>query len=201
MADTLCCSPCTATADTTDLEKLAEMAATAAVAQLPASTERLDHYRRTQEDNATCLLLKEYCLTGWPEQSSVDPVAKPYWEKRGELTVCEKLLLCGNCIVVPLALQEETLSKLHQGHQGIQRCRLRAQTLVWWPGISKKISKMIKKCPVCSRDATPNRESLLPTSLPDHPWQMLGSDLIKLNCSSYLLVVDYCSRYPEIVQR
>ena len=99
-ADTLSRSPCTATADNTNLEKLAEMAAPVVVAQLPASSERLDHYRRAQEDDTTCLLLKGYCLTGWPEKSSVDPVAKPYWERRGELTVCENLLLRGNCIVI-----------------------------------------------------------------------------------------------------
>ena len=55
------------------------------------------------------------------------------------------LLLFGKRIVVPQALQAETLAKLHQGHQGIERGRLRATEAVWWPGISVQIENMIKR--------------------------------------------------------
>ncbi len=34
--------------------------------------------------------------------------------------------------------------------------------------------------------------------LANHPWEKLGFDLFKLNCSTYLLVVDYFSRFIEI---
>ena len=40
----------------------------------------------------------------------------------------------------------------------------------------------------------------MPTSLPDHPWQKVGSDLFALKGANYLIVVDYFSRYPEVVQ-
>ncbi len=88
---------------------------------------------------------------------------------RGELTLGDDLLLCGSRLVVPEALREETLKKLHQGHQGIVRCRLRAQLSVWWPGISKQIADLVKRCPECTRDAIPNKEPLMPTSLPEYP--------------------------------
>ena len=43
------------------------------------------------------------------------------------------LLLYGSRIVVPASLQKDTLEKIHQGHQGIKRCRMRAQIcLVAW---------------------------------------------------------------------
>ena len=167
---------------------------------LPASEDRLDIYRQAQKDDPTCSIVREYCLIGWPEQSAIDPRAKPFWEKRGELTVNEELLLCGTRIVIPTLLQEQTLEKLHQGHQGIERCRLRAQISVWWPGISREIVRMIERCPQCSRDRVLNREPLIPTSLPHHPWQKVGSDLFMRDDVTYLLVVDYYSRYPEVIQ-
>ena len=199
-ADTLSRSPLTSTEGSSDLEELAELAAAATVAHLPASTERLETYRREQKVDPTCLIVRRYCQTGWPEQGSMDPLAKPFWEKKGELTVSQELLLCGTRIVVPASLREETMVKLHQGHQGVQRSRLRANTSVWWPGISNEIVRYVKNCSECSRDAKPNKEPLIPTPLPDHPWQKVGSDLLTLDGSTYLLVVDYFSRYPEVIQ-
>ena len=37
-------------------------------------------------------------------------------------------------------------------------------------------------------------------TLPSHPWEKVASDLFNLDDSTYLIVVDYLSRYPEVVQ-
>ena len=39
---------------------------------------------------------------------------------------------------------------------------------------------------------------MLPSSLPDLPWQKVGTDLFEWKNSKYLLIVDYYSRYIEI---
>ena len=73
--------------------------------------------------------------------------------------------------MVPKQLQKETVQKIHTGHQGIVRCRLRAVSSVWWPGISKQLEHFVQQCPECVK-LTPNpREPLMPTPLPKHPWQ------------------------------
>ena len=101
--------------------------------------------------------------------------------------------------MVPPPLQKEPLKRLHQGHQGIQRCRLRAQSSVWWPGIALLITCLIKQCQECLRDAVPSKEPLIPTPLPEYPWQKLGSDLFTLRGETYFLEVDYFSRYTKVV--
>ena len=70
---------------------------------------------------------------------------------------------------------------------------------VWWPGISSAVGEMLQKCQVCARDAEPTRDPLLPSTLPDYQWQVVGSDLFELQEKHYLLVVDYFSRYPEVI--
>ena len=40
----------------------------------------------------------------------------------------------------------------------------------------------------------------MPTALPDFPWQVVGSDLFELKGVHYLVIVDYYSRYPEVVK-
>ena len=70
---------------------------------------------------------------------------------------------------------------------------------VWWPGISSAVQEMIQQSQVCAKDAKPTREPLIPSPLLDYPWQVVVSDLFELHGKQYLLLVDYFSRYPEVV--
>ena len=40
----------------------------------------------------------------------------------------------------------------------------------------------------------------MPSTLPAYPWQKIGTDLFALDGTTYLLAVDYFSRYPEVVK-
>lgn len=125
---------------------------------------------------------------------------KPYWEHRGEFSHSDGLLLYNSRIVVPKSLQERTLRKIHDGHQGIERCRTRVKTAVWWFGISADINRVVMSCPECALHKTIRREPLISSQLPTYPWQQVGTDLFCFKGKEYLLVVDYFSRYPEVTQ-
>ena len=65
---------------------------------------------------------------------------------------------------------------------------------------SQQIKELIERCPLCAKDYTPHREPLMPTPLPDFPWQKVAMDLFTSKESCYLVIVDYFSRYPEVIK-
>ena len=77
------------------------------------------------------------------------------------------------------------------------KCRERSRQSVWWPRLSTQIEEVIADCPICARTHYNNAEPLLPTSLPDLPWQKVATDLYVRKEHTYILVVDYYSRYIE----
>jgi transposase InsO family protein len=169
------------------------------VSTLPANADRLQEYRTAQLNDVDCAQLIHLCRNGWPQRKQQVPVhVQPCWSIRGELTLNEDLLLRGRRIVVPQNLQKETLQKIHQGHQGITKCSLRATSSVWWLGLKQQLDNLIHNCPECSKAMQPPRQPLICTPLPSYPWERIASDLFELDSKTYLLVVDYFSRYVEV---
>ena len=119
-----------------------------------------------------------------------------YWQVHAILTVNDNLLLFGSRIVVPAAIRTEMLRKIHHRHQGFQRYRSRVTAAVWQPGITKAFETFIKACPECQQTIPSQREPLLSTPLPNHPWEKLLCDLRKI-C---ILLVDYYSPFIEVQQ-
>ena len=201
-ADTLSRAPLQAltSSDATTLQTETEGFIDAVVRCLPATEARLEAYCEAQAGDTTCAQVASYCKNGWPERSEITADMHPYWEARSRLTLHGNLLLYGSRIVVPKALRAETLQKLHMGHQGVQRCRSRANDSVWWPGLASQILETVQACRVCAEHSTPHHEPMIASRLPDYPWQKVGSDLFQLRGDHYLLVVDYFSRFPEVVK-
>ena len=76
---------------------------------------------------------------------------------------------------------------------------MRVRSSVWWPNISSQVTEMVKKCPKCAKMAIQRKEPMIVSPLPEFPWKVIGTDLFELDKKHYLLVVDYFSRYPEVI--
>ena len=170
------------------------------LSELPVSENRLQLIRRHQEEDEVCQELIELCLKGWPDRNQLKGIIKFYIPVAHELSVHEGLLLRGRRIVILSSLRAEMLEKLHQGHQGMTKCKQKARQSIWWPRISQDIEDRVQKCLTCLKFHKQLAEPLIPTSLPDYPWQRVGTDLFEWKKVTYLLIIDYYSRFIEMAK-
>lgn len=90
-----------------------------------------------------------------------------YFNIRAELSLVNGLLLRNNRVVIPQSLRPEMLQRLHEGHLGIEKCKRRARTAVYWPGINADIDKMISNCETCLKYQSKQiKEPMILTDLP-----------------------------------
>ena len=161
------------TPDANGVEKDTETFMQAVIAGIPASKDYLEDYRKAQSHDTVCSQLMEFCRSGWPSHRQLRGDINKYCQFRSNFSVCNDFLLYGTRIVVPCSKQVETLQKIHQGHQGFQKCRSRVSTSVWWLGVMQDLEKFIKECPTCQQTIPPQREPLLPTLLPGRSWPLI----------------------------
>lgn len=70
---------------------------------------------------------------------------------------------------------------------------------MYWIGITSQIQDIVKACEHCQKyQKTQRHEPLVPTPLPDRPWQQVAADLCEFDGHTFLIVVDYYSRFMEI---
>ena len=107
----------------------------------------------------------------------------------------------GARVVIPLSLRKKVLQQIHEGHPGIVKSKAIARSFVWWPGIDKQIESYVKNCEDCAlHQNNPKPVSLHPWESARYPWQRLHLDFAgPFLGSSYLIVVDAYSKWPEII--
>ena len=143
--DALSCAPIS-NADLAHFDQDAELFVQSVISYLPASKDRLDVFRKAQSKDSTCAKLMTFCRQ---DNRDIEGDLLQYSAAKMHLLVVDNLLLYANRIVVPHSMTAEVLQKVHQGHQGIQRYRLRIFSAVWCIRISRDIENYVKSCPVC----------------------------------------------------
>lgn len=90
--------------------------------------------------------------------------------------------------------------RLHLAHQGIPRTKAQARKLMYWPEIVCEQKQMVGTCEACQKFQSKNsKELLLSHEIPELPWMKTGTDIFELEGHSYLVLVDYMSKFPEVL--
>ena len=93
------------------------------------------------------ILATVYQLTqqGWLHQRRHVPrLARRYWDFRDKLSTDYGMLLKGLRLIIPLELQEEYLSCLHEGHLSASKVEENAKQHMYWTGIDVDIEDYTK---------------------------------------------------------
>ena len=111
-------------------------------------------------------LLADQISDGFPPDKKLLRLElREYFHHRESLTQVDGVPLFKDRVIVPARLRPAVLETLHSAHQGITGMTLRAQTSVWWPGITPQIKETRDKCRVCHEN-TPSQPSAPPQPLP-----------------------------------
>ena len=171
--------------------------------QLPARSDSLHQLRLSMQADDELALLKHTIMQGWPQSiKQVLSVLQPFWAFREELTAEDGLILKGTRIVIANKQSKAILKFLHEGHLGLNKCKLRAKETVYWPGLNDQLEDLVLNCELCLKYSTAKcklEPSLsLGQEVPLYPWTKLATDAFHFGAASYLLIVDYTSRYPVV---
>lgn len=138
---------------------------------------------------------------GWQDDQSGNDL-KPYFHRRGELTMHQGVLMWGARVIIPSKLRAPILETLHEGHSGMVKMKGLARSFVWWPLIDQDIEHMARHCQGCQETASnPKRAPIHVWEYPSSPWQRLHVDFAgPLFGKMYLVLVDAYSKWPEIIE-
>ena len=114
------------------------------------STKKLTQiHQATRADPILCEL-RETILQGWPNTfREISKNLQPYWSYRDKLAIENGILMESGRIIIPKVMQPEILQKIHYGHQGMEKCKLRAKSSVFWNNINQDINKIVQGCVIC----------------------------------------------------
>ena len=159
-------------------------------------SRKLDQLRKSTVQDNQLTRLSHYIKTGFPCEKKNLPIdLQDYWNYRDTLSIKNGLLTCGSRIIVPHKMRAEMLQYIHEGHQGRERCLLRARNTVFWPRISYDIQELIERCIIYQEHGKSQPIIGITQEIPPFPWHTLATDIFYWKHMEFLIVADVFSKY------
>ena len=171
------------------------------ITNLPVTTTSLDTIKQATNADSILQKVKDFCRLGWPRSiKNVPQTVRPFWHKRDILHVADDIVFADQRIVVPTALHKQMLALLHESHFGIEKTKSRARELLYWPSMCADIERIVSQCDLCVKYQNSHpREPLLSHDIPNGRFLKVAMDIMTFQSQGYLVIVDYFSKYPEMI--
>ena len=159
-------------------------------------SNKLDQLRKSTVQDEQLTRLKGYISTGFPcDKKNLPTDLYEFWLHKEMLSIESGLITCGNRIIVPKEMRPKMLQYVHEGHQGKERCLLRARNTVFWPKMTYNIQQLIEKCIICQEHGKSQPIFGTTQELPPFPWHILVTDMFYWKRMDFLIVADVFSKY------
>ena len=161
-----------------------------------------DTVREATNSDKDMIQLLQIIESGFtPPRTELPPSLREYHQFRDDLYCIDGVILYKERIVIPPTLRQNILEVLHSAHQGVTSMIARAESTVFWPGITPSIAHKRERCIDCNRMAPsqPNAPPF-PVIPPSYPFQCICADFFQHHGKHYLIIVDRYSNWP-IVER
>ena len=124
---------------------------------------------------------------------------QPYMRFKDSFYVHNGAIMFNDRVVIPGSLRKLVLRSLHAAHQGVSTMLMRAQAIVYWPGMSKDLHDIRAGCKDCNQNA-PSQATLPsePSNPPLTPFEQIFSDFFQFAGFHYLVVGDRLSGWCEV---
>jgi hypothetical protein len=161
---------------------------------------RLDRIRQSCASDTQMQQLAQMIKQGWTDNKQQVPVTvREYRPYRDELTVHDGLLFRGTRVIIPQAMCAEIIIRSHEAHQGIEATQQYAKDIIYWPQINKQFEEACRQCDTCSQCATSQvAEPMMSYPIPEHPHQIVSSDVMEHDDSHYIIAVYHYSDFIEV---
>lgn len=180
------------------VEKEVKASLQESVDDLPLSFKKL---KTATSSDPTLQLVTRYINTSWPHSKLIsDSKLKAFHSRRDSLSVVNGCIMMEDRVVVPEVLSQRILRQIHRGHQGMERMKSIARSIVFWPNIDADIQQLVRQCGICAMAAkSPAHHQPQPWPRADGPWKRIHLDYAgPLDGLYYLVAVDSFSKWPEI---
>ena len=127
------------------------------------------------------------------------PQLSEYMRYKDHVYVSDGVLLYNDRVIIPTSLRQKALENLHAAHQGVSSMQTRAQSIMFWPGMTVSIQDTRANCGECNRNA-PSQAPLPsePANPPSTPFEQIFGDFFEFAGRHFLIVGDRLSGWSEV---
>ena len=140
-------------------------------------------------------------MTGITSQLDLAPSIREFFQFKDGLSTVDGVNLYNNRTVISSPIRTLILDTLHSAHQGVSCMTSRAESSVYWPGITPAIANLRAQCR-SGNERAPSQPHGPPLAAqePIYLFQCICADYFKYKGCNYMVVLNRYSGWPIVQQ-